>query len=116
MTRQCLAYAEEGARRAQRDFAKVRRCGFIIMIAADDDKAARAALIRKAGYLFRSKGALAQQPLMQTNEELRVRFYRSFSRSIWPGSRKLDNLRPLVGLVCDKLSKVGRRARHWRGA
>ena len=40
MTRQCLAYAQEGARRAQRDFAKVRRCGFIIMIAADDEKAA----------------------------------------------------------------------------
>ncbi len=59
MTRQCLAYAEEGARRAQRDFTRVRRCGFIIMIASDDEKAARAALIRKAGYLFRSKGHAA---------------------------------------------------------
>ncbi len=59
MTRQCLQHAEEGAQRAQRDFAAVRRCGFIIMIASDDEKAARAALIRKVGYLFRSKGHAA---------------------------------------------------------
>jgi 5,10-methylenetetrahydromethanopterin reductase len=59
MTRQCLQHAQEGAQRAQRDFPRVGRCGFIIMIASDDEKGARAALIRKVGYLFRSKGHAA---------------------------------------------------------
>jgi 5,10-methylenetetrahydromethanopterin reductase len=55
-TRRCLEAVEAGARDAGRDANSVRKAGFINLNVSKDGKAAKAALLRKLAFLFRSKG------------------------------------------------------------
>lgn len=55
-TRRCLEAVEAGARQAGRDAKNVRKAGFININVSEDGKAARAALLRKLAFLFRSRG------------------------------------------------------------
>jgi 5,10-methylenetetrahydromethanopterin reductase len=54
--RRCLASADAGATTAGRDPNVVRKAGFINFNVSKDGKAAKAALLRKLAFLFRSKG------------------------------------------------------------
>ena len=54
--RRCLEAADAGARTANRNPEQVRKAGFINFNVARDGRAARAALLRKLAFLFRSKG------------------------------------------------------------
>jgi 5,10-methylenetetrahydromethanopterin reductase len=54
--RGCLAAADAGAKAAGRDANSVRKAGFINFNVSKDGKAAKAALLRKLAFLFRSKG------------------------------------------------------------
>jgi 5,10-methylenetetrahydromethanopterin reductase len=54
--RRCLAAADAGAKAAGRDPAAVRKAGFINFNVSRDGKAAKAALLRKLAFLFRSRG------------------------------------------------------------
>jgi 5,10-methylenetetrahydromethanopterin reductase len=56
MMRQCLDYAAAGAKRKGRDPAAVRSVGFVNLAVSEDGKAARAAILRKLAFLFRSNG------------------------------------------------------------
>ena len=53
--RACLARAEAGLRRTGRELAGFRRAGFISLAVADDAKRARAAMLPKLAFLFRSR-------------------------------------------------------------
>ncbi|HTJ02057.1 MAG TPA: LLM class flavin-dependent oxidoreductase [Methylovirgula sp.] len=55
-TRRCLEAVEAGAREAGRDPNSVRKAGFINLNISKDGAAARAALLRKLAFLFRSRG------------------------------------------------------------
>jgi len=55
-TRRCLDAVQTGAGEAGRDPAAVRKAGFINLSVSEDGKTARAALLRKLAYLFRSRG------------------------------------------------------------
>jgi len=55
-TRRCLAAVEAGAREAGRDPNAISKAGFINLNISKDGKAARAALLRKLAFLFRSRG------------------------------------------------------------
>ncbi|HEY2758098.1 MAG TPA: LLM class flavin-dependent oxidoreductase [Pseudolabrys sp.] len=55
-TRRCLEAVEAGAREAGRDPNSVRKAGFINLNISKDGPAARAALLRKLAFLFRSRG------------------------------------------------------------
>ena len=52
----CLEAADAGARAADRNPDQVRKAGFINFNVATDAKVAKAALLRKLAFLFRSKG------------------------------------------------------------
>ncbi len=54
--RRCLEAADAGARAADRNPDQVRKAGFINFNVATDAKVAKAALLRKLAFLFRSKG------------------------------------------------------------
>jgi 5,10-methylenetetrahydromethanopterin reductase len=54
--RRCLAAADAGAKAAGRDAQEVRKAGFINFNVSKDGKAAKAALLRKLAFLFRSRG------------------------------------------------------------
>ncbi len=54
--RQSLDLAAAGARRKGRDPSAVRSVGFINLAVSEDGKSARAAVLRKLAFLFRSKG------------------------------------------------------------
>jgi 5,10-methylenetetrahydromethanopterin reductase len=53
--RRCLEHAEAGARRKGRELSAVRRAGFISLAVAEDAKSARAAMLPKLAFLFRSR-------------------------------------------------------------
>jgi 5,10-methylenetetrahydromethanopterin reductase len=53
--RRCLDLAEAGARRKGRDPSAIRRAGFISLAVAEDARAARAAILPKLAFLFRSR-------------------------------------------------------------
>jgi 5,10-methylenetetrahydromethanopterin reductase len=55
-TRQCLEQAQIGLENKARDPAAVRTCSFINCIVSRDGGAAKAAMLRKLAFLFRSKG------------------------------------------------------------
>jgi 5,10-methylenetetrahydromethanopterin reductase len=55
-TRRCLEAVEAGAREAGRDPNSVRKAGFINLNVSKDGQAAKAALLRKLAFLFRSRG------------------------------------------------------------
>lgn len=55
-TRRCLEAVEAGARKAGRDPDSVRKAGFINLNVSEDGQAAKAALLRKLAFLFRSRG------------------------------------------------------------
>jgi 5,10-methylenetetrahydromethanopterin reductase len=55
-TRRCLEAVEAGVREAGRAPGSVRRAGFINLSVSTDGDAAKAALLRKLAFLFRSKG------------------------------------------------------------
>jgi 5,10-methylenetetrahydromethanopterin reductase len=55
-TRRCLEHAATGARRKGRDSSAVRRVELIFCYVSEDGPAARAMLLRKLAYLFRSRG------------------------------------------------------------
>jgi 5,10-methylenetetrahydromethanopterin reductase len=55
-TRQCLEQAEIGLKMHARDPATLRRCSFINCLVSRDGAAARAAMLRKLAFLFRSRG------------------------------------------------------------
>lgn len=55
-TRRCLEAVEAGARQAGRDPNAVRKAGFINLNISEDGKAAKAALLHKLAFLFRSRG------------------------------------------------------------
>jgi 5,10-methylenetetrahydromethanopterin reductase len=55
-TRRCLELAEAGVRAKQRDPKAVRRCSFINFNVSHDGTAAKAAMLRKLAFLFRSRG------------------------------------------------------------
>jgi 5,10-methylenetetrahydromethanopterin reductase len=55
-TRRCLDLAQAGAQRAGRDAATMRRVGFINLAIAEDGRSAKAAVLRKLAFLFRSRG------------------------------------------------------------
>jgi 5,10-methylenetetrahydromethanopterin reductase len=54
--RRCLGFAEDGARAKGRDPAKLRKASFINFSVSRDGSAARAAVLRKLAFLFRSRG------------------------------------------------------------
>ncbi len=54
--RRCLAAADAGVKAAGRDVNSLRKAGFINFNVSKDGKAARAALLRKLAFLFRSRG------------------------------------------------------------
>jgi 5,10-methylenetetrahydromethanopterin reductase len=54
-TRRCLDLAQAGAQRANRDMA-MRRVGFINLAVSEDGRSAKAAVLRKLAFLFRSRG------------------------------------------------------------
>ena len=53
--RGCLAHAEAGVRRQGRQLASFRRAGFISLAVAEDARHARAAMLPKLAFLFRSR-------------------------------------------------------------
>jgi 5,10-methylenetetrahydromethanopterin reductase len=55
-TRRCLEAVEAGARELGRDPNSVSKAGFINLNISNDGPAARAALLRKLAFLFRSRG------------------------------------------------------------
>jgi 5,10-methylenetetrahydromethanopterin reductase len=55
-TRQCLDRAQAGREAARRDAASVRKCSFINFNVSQDGSAAKAAMLRKLAFLFRSRG------------------------------------------------------------
>jgi alkanesulfonate monooxygenase SsuD/methylene tetrahydromethanopterin reductase-like flavin-dependent oxidoreductase (luciferase family) len=55
-THRCLEAVDAGAREEGRDPNAVRKAGFINFNVSTDGKAAKAALLRKLAFLFRSKG------------------------------------------------------------
>jgi 5,10-methylenetetrahydromethanopterin reductase len=55
-TRRCLEFALAGAEAKNRDPASFRKCSFINFNVSQDGAAARAALLRKLAFLFRSRG------------------------------------------------------------
>jgi len=55
-TRRCLDLAQAGAQRAGRDVAAMRRVGFINLAISEDGKSAKASVLRKLAFLFRSRG------------------------------------------------------------
>jgi 5,10-methylenetetrahydromethanopterin reductase len=55
-TRLCLDAVDAGARAAGRDPSSVRKAGFINLNVSKDGKAAKAAVLRKLAFLFRSRG------------------------------------------------------------
>jgi 5,10-methylenetetrahydromethanopterin reductase len=55
-TRRCLDLAQAGAQRAGRDTSAIRRVGFINLAVSEDGKSAKAAVLRKLAFLFRSRG------------------------------------------------------------
>jgi 5,10-methylenetetrahydromethanopterin reductase len=55
-TRRCLDLAQAGAQRAGRDVSTIRRVGFINLAVSEDGKSAKAAVLRKLAFLFRSRG------------------------------------------------------------
>jgi 5,10-methylenetetrahydromethanopterin reductase len=58
-TRRCLEAVDEGARAEDRAPDFVRKAGFINFNVSNDGRAARAAILRKLAFLFRSKGHAA---------------------------------------------------------
>ncbi|WP_170149651.1 LLM class flavin-dependent oxidoreductase [Rhodoplanes roseus] len=54
--RRCIDHAEAGARKAGRDPAAVRKAAFINVAVSEDGASARAAMLRKLAFLFRSRG------------------------------------------------------------
>lgn len=54
--RRCIDLAEAGARKIGRDPAAVRKAAFINMAVSHDGASARAAMLRKLAFLFRSRG------------------------------------------------------------
>jgi len=57
--RHCLEFAEEGARTKGRDPAQLRKASLISFSVSQDGAAARAAMLRKLAFLFRSRGHAA---------------------------------------------------------
>jgi 5,10-methylenetetrahydromethanopterin reductase len=55
-TRRCLEFADAGAKAKNRDPASFRKCSFINFNVSQDGATARAALLRKLAFLFRSRG------------------------------------------------------------
>jgi 5,10-methylenetetrahydromethanopterin reductase len=55
-TRQCLDRAQAGVEAKARDVADLRKCSFINFNVSQDGEAARAAMLRKLAFLFRSRG------------------------------------------------------------
>ena len=55
-TRRCLELAHTGVAAKGRDPAALRRCSFINCNVSEDGMAARAAMLRKLSFLFRSRG------------------------------------------------------------
>jgi 5,10-methylenetetrahydromethanopterin reductase len=55
-TRRCLEFASVGAKAKNRDPATLRKCSFINFNASRDGATARAAILRKLAFLFRSRG------------------------------------------------------------
>jgi 5,10-methylenetetrahydromethanopterin reductase len=55
-TRRCLDLAEAGAQRVGHDISAMRRVGFINLAVSEDGRSARAAVLRKLAFLFRSRG------------------------------------------------------------
>jgi 5,10-methylenetetrahydromethanopterin reductase len=55
-TRRCLELAETGVQAKGRDAKAVRKCSFINFNVAPDGAAAKAAMLRKLAFLFRSRG------------------------------------------------------------
>jgi 5,10-methylenetetrahydromethanopterin reductase len=55
-TRRCLGLAQAGAQRAGRDIVAMRRVGFINLAISEDGRSAKAAVLRKLAFLFRSRG------------------------------------------------------------
>jgi 5,10-methylenetetrahydromethanopterin reductase len=55
-TRRCLDLGQAGAQRAGRDVAAMRRVGFINLAISEDGKSAKASVLRKLAFLFRSRG------------------------------------------------------------
>jgi 5,10-methylenetetrahydromethanopterin reductase len=52
--RRCLDHADAGARRKGRELSAIRRAGFISLAVAEDVRTARAAMLPKLAFLFRS--------------------------------------------------------------
>jgi 5,10-methylenetetrahydromethanopterin reductase len=55
-TRRCLEFASAGAEAKNRDPAGLRKCSFINFSVSRDGAAARAGILRKLAFLFRSRG------------------------------------------------------------
>jgi 5,10-methylenetetrahydromethanopterin reductase len=55
-TRRCLENAESGRLRKRREASSFRRVGFINLAVSEDGRAARAQVLRKLAFLFRSRG------------------------------------------------------------
>ncbi len=55
-TRRCLDHAQAGVAAKARDAATLRKCSFINFNVSQDGEAARAAMLRKLAFLFRSRG------------------------------------------------------------
>jgi 5,10-methylenetetrahydromethanopterin reductase len=58
-TQLCLEHAAVGARRKGRVASALRRVGMILLYVSEDGQAAKAMLLRKLAYLFRSRGHAA---------------------------------------------------------
>jgi 5,10-methylenetetrahydromethanopterin reductase len=55
-TRRCLEFASAGAKAKNRDPASLRKCSFINFNVSQDGTTAKAAILRKLAFLFRSRG------------------------------------------------------------
>jgi 5,10-methylenetetrahydromethanopterin reductase len=55
-TRRCLELASVGMQAKKRDLAELRKCSFINFNVSQDGAGARAAMLRKLAFLFRSRG------------------------------------------------------------
>ncbi len=55
-TRQCLEHVQIGLNERKRDPAILRRCSFINCLVSRDGAAAKAAMLRRLAFLFRSRG------------------------------------------------------------
>ncbi len=55
-TRQCLEHVQIGLKERKRDPATLRRCSFINCLVSRDGAAAKAAMLRRLAFLFRSRG------------------------------------------------------------